>query len=300
MVSISMGVHMMFAKEYEIIPNPPAPITWDEYAKESYAEYQLLLETESHNERIFQAFFEENPSFIPGAFELLGPSGHYPFSQSLISEPEIYGAPFRRFPDFIWLAQDSLYFTPVFIEIERPSKKTFTDAGVQTADFSQALGQIVEWKAILSEPENVLNFYKCFNIPDWIREKTFQPQFALIYGRRSEFEGQPFLQRKRAQLVQEGVSLISFDRLHPDPKCDDMLCTKLSQREYKVKTIPPTYRYSPGTADNLIIVSGFQEAISKMKRTTPERMKFLLDRFTYWRDYASKEHKGIIYPSDCE
>ena len=79
-----------------------------------------------------------------------------------------------------------------------------------------------------------------------------------------------------------------------------MLCTKLSQREYHVKTIPPTYRYSPATADNLKIVSGFQEAISKMKRTTPDRIKFLLDRYAYWRDYASKERKGIICPSDCE
>ena len=58
MTSILVGVHAMFAREYEIIPNPPAPITWDEYAKESYIEYQLLLETENHNERAFQSFVE--------------------------------------------------------------------------------------------------------------------------------------------------------------------------------------------------------------------------------------------------
>lgn len=286
--------------KYEIIQNPPPPMSWDDYAKESYAEYQTLLDTASNNERTFQKFFEENPSYVPGAFELFGTSGHYPFSQSLISQPEIYGTPFRRIPDFIWLAQDSLYFTPILIEIERPNKKTFTEAGVQTADFSQALGQISEWKAILSEPENVLNFYKSFNIPDQMREKTFQPQFALIYGRRSEFEGHPFLLKKRAQLVQDKVALISFDRLHPDPQCADLLCTKLSQREYKVQTIPPTFRYSPVTAENLVIVKGFQDAIATMKQTSSERKSFLSERFSYWHDFGLKERKGVIHPSDCE
>lgn len=290
----------MFTAKYEIVQNPPPPMSWDDYAKESYTEYQRLLDTASNNERAFQKFFEENPSFIPGAFELFGTSGHYPFSHSLISQPEICGTPFRRVPDFIWLAQDSLYFTPVLIEIEKPNKKTFTEAGVQTADFSQALGQISEWRAILSEPENVLNFYKCFNIPDRTREKTFQPQFALIFGRRDEFEGKPLLQKKRAQLVQDKVALISFDRLHPDPKCEDLLCTKLSQREYKVQTIPPTYRYSPATAENLVIVNGFQEAISTMKKISPERRSFLLDRFSYWHNFGLKERKGVICPSDCE
>ena len=99
MTSILVGVHAMFAREYEIIPNPPAPITWDEYAKESYIEYQLLLETENHNERAFQSFFEENPSFIPGAFELFGPSGHYPFQSQKFMErllddfPTLFGWP---------------------------------------------------------------------------------------------------------------------------------------------------------------------------------------------------------------
>lgn len=290
----------MLERKYEMIPNPPPPLSWDNYAKESYKEYQTLLNTKGHSESAFQEFFEENPSFVPGAFELFRQSGHYPFSQSLISQPEIYGAPFKRKPDFVWLAQDSLHFTPVFIEIERPDKKTFTQAGEQTAELTQALGQIAEWKAILSEPENVLSLYKCFCIPDRMREKTFQPQFALIFGRRDEFEGKIALQKKRAQLAQEKVDLISFDRLYPEPKCTDMLCTTLAQREYMVRTIPPTYRYSPATADNLLIVSGFQEAISKMKRTSSERKEFLLNRFHYWYNYGSKEDKGVFYPSDYE
>lgn len=290
----------MFEKKYEIIPNPPPALSWADYSKDSYAMYQALLNDPNSNEQTFQKFFEENPAFVPGAFEIFGTSGHYPYTQSLISEPEIYGAPFKRIPDFIWLAQDSLFFTPVFIEIEHPGKKTFTKSGIQTSEFSQALGQILEWKAILHEPENILAFYKCFNIPDRVRDKTFQPQFVLIYGRRSEYEGQPLLRKKRAELAQDKISVISFDRLYPDPKCEDLLCTELSQREYRVITIPPTYRYSPVTAQNLTIVKEFENAIFKMKQVSSGRKRFLAERFPYWRNYGSNENKGIIHPSDCE
>ena len=290
----------MLKKHYEIVENPPQPISWDEYAKASFDEYCDLLQNNGDDEAVFQRFFERNPSFVPGAFELFGTSGHYPFTHSLISEPELNGGLFKRIPDFIWLAQDSLTFTPILIEIERPNKKTFTSAGAPSADFNQAFGQIAEWKAIFNEPENVLQFYKCFDIPDWIRKKTFAPQYALIYGRRSEFEDDQLLLKKRAQLVPNDVKLISFDRLHPDPKADDLFCSKLSHGKYTVKTIPPTYRYSPATADVLSLITNFDRAINAMERTTVERKNFLSERYSYWKDYGEQPSKGMFCPSDKE
>lgn len=290
----------MFTKKYEIIADAPAAVSWDKYAKCSYMEYQELLQNHGDDEYVFQKFFERNPSFMPGAFELFGTSGHYPFTQSLITQPQLNGGLFTRIPDFIWLAQDSLFFTPVLIEIERPNRKTFTAAGNQSADFSQALGQIAEWSAMLKVPENILQFYKCFDIPDRIRKKTFAPQYGLIYGRRSEFEGNEFLTQKRAHLVPDNVKLISFDRLHPDPKGHDLLCTFLSHGKYTVKTVPPTYRYSPATADNLSVVSGFDIAIPKMEMTSPERQRFMISRYEYWKEYGMLEQQGIHCPSDME
>lgn len=290
----------MFEKKYKIIHDTPACISWDDYCKKSYDEYQSLLESSPDDEKAFQQFFEDNPTFVPGAFELFGTSGHYPYTQSLISQPELNGGLFKRVPDFIWLAQDSLFFTPVLIEIEKPSKRTFTNAGVQSADFTQALGQIAEWKAILSEPENVLQFYRCFNIPDWIRKKTFAPQYGLIYGRRKEFETDPFLLKKRAQLVPPDVMLASFDRLHPDPKGENLLCSTLSHGEYTVKTIPPTFRFSPSIAENLSIVNGFDAAIGKMKSCSAERKDFLSKRYPYWKIFGSQSNKGIMNTSDHE
>ena len=290
----------MFKKKYKIIEDAPAPISWDEYAKRSYGEFQLLLETHGDDEAVFQEFFEQNPSYVPGAFELFGTSGHYPHTQSLITQPQLNGGLFNRIPDFIWLAQDSLFFTPILIEIERPNKRTFTKAGIPSADFTQALTQIQEWMAILSVPENVLQFYNCFNIPDWVRKKTFAPQYGLIYGRRSEYENNLFLTQKRAQLASDKVQIISYDRLSPDPKGVDLLCSTLSHGKYSVKTIPPTYRYSPATARNYSVVTGFDAAISNMKQTSEERKAFLLSRYSYWKEFGAQESQGIICPSDCE
>ena len=147
-----------------------------------------------------------------------------------MNEQPVSKIPFKG--DWGWLlAQLHGSFTPAHAD-GCGAQRTFTASGTQSAEFTQALGQITEWKAILSEPENVLQFYKCFDIPDWIRKKTFAPQYGLIYGRRSEFESDPLLLKKRAQLVPADVMLISFDRLHPDPKGDDLLCSTLCHGKY--------------------------------------------------------------------
>lgn len=44
---------IMFKKHYEIIENPPQPISWDEYAKTSYGEYLNLLQNQGDDESAF-------------------------------------------------------------------------------------------------------------------------------------------------------------------------------------------------------------------------------------------------------
>lgn len=290
----------MFTLKYELEKDPPPIVSWDDYARHSGQELYELLNGHSEDEKVFQKFFERNPSYIPGAFELIGTSGHYPHAQTLIAQPEVDGGLFKRAPDFMWLAQDSCFFTPVLIEIERPGKKLFTSKDDQTAEFSQALNQIAEWKALLSVPENILMFYQCYDIPDKLRKKTFKPQYGLIYGRRSEFEGNIIRQRKRAFLTDQDVVLMSYDRLKPDPSAADMLCSKVSHGEYHVLTIPPTYRYSPATAENLLLCSDFEKAILNMEQTTDERKDFLIKRFPYWISYAKLEQRGAFCTSDYE
>jgi len=61
----------MFKKNYEIIQNAPAPISWDEYSRSSYDEYQSLLQKCGNDESAFQHFLERNPSFVPGPLNCL-------------------------------------------------------------------------------------------------------------------------------------------------------------------------------------------------------------------------------------
>lgn len=154
----------MFKTQYELHPSPIPSIFWTTYVLLAQREYDTLLENYPDDEKVFQEFFERNPSFIPGAFELRELSGHLPHLQCLISQPEI-GTTYTRKPDFLWLSQDSLTFVPVFIEIEKPSKKTFTKSGQTSADFTQAMDQILEWKSILNTPENQIAFFKKYNLP---------------------------------------------------------------------------------------------------------------------------------------
>ena len=191
---------------------------------------------------------------------------NYPYMHTLISQPSI-GGPFRRKPDFLWLANDSLTFSPVFIEIEKPSKKMFKASGDMTKDFSQAIGQIYEWQAILNKSVNQLMFFDFFNIPIREREKTFEPQFLLIYGRRIEYANNELLSGKRAAARKDKLDIISYDRLRPIRDYCQFTTCKVSNKTYNIITIPPTFRYRADCAEELSLVRGFKEAIGRMMNT---------------------------------
>ena len=80
---------MPFNKKYHVIENAPSQLDWEEYCSKSLMEYQLILENCSDDETVFQKFFEENPSFLPGVLELFGNSGHYPYMDALISQTHL-------------------------------------------------------------------------------------------------------------------------------------------------------------------------------------------------------------------
>ncbi|MGG1634378.1 Shedu anti-phage system protein SduA domain-containing protein [Paenibacillus sp. NRS-1760] len=290
---------MVFSKKYEIIKDAPKEISWEEYEKVSLQEYYELLKSSSDSEEAFQLFFEENPAFVPGALELFGQSGHYPYMHTLISQPQI-GAPFRRFPDFLWLANDSLTFTPVFIEIEKPAKVMYTKGGDMSAAFSQAIGQIYEWQTILNKPVNQLLFFDFFNIPQSLREKDFKPQFLLVYGRRGEYETNELLRGKRAAVRKDNIDIISFDRLRPIRDYYEFTSSQVRNKEYWIKNIPPTFRYRADCAKELVLAKGFREAIVNMRYTSEARKEFLDQRYKYWIEYGELPNKGILSSGEGE
>lgn len=288
----------LVGKQYEVMENAPKEIGWSHYYAQTMEEYDNLLRNEGDSEKIFQDFFERNPAFLPGALELFGHSGHYPYMHTLVSQPEIGGC-FTRIPDFVWLSQDSLNFCPVFIEIEKPNKKTFNQQGVASADFTQALGQIKQWRSILNNPINVQLFYDYFDIPLYMRKKQFKPQYLLIYGRRGEYENNERLTAMRSELEEVNVALMSYERLKPLADYSQFTTCKVKDKEYRVIHIPPTYRYRADCADVLYSYKNFYESIVAMERVTEERKHFLQERYEYWMSFEGNL-PGIITSMEGE
>lgn len=292
-------MNSIFERNYKIIENAPATIEWSKYYSQVMDEYQNLLEKSCDSEKSFQVFFERNPSFIPGGLQLMGNTSHYPYMDTLISQPEI-GIRYTRKPDFLWLAEDSLRFTPVFIEIEKPNKKMFTQSGTPSADFTQAKNQIDEWKYLLSQPDNIRAFYTQFSIPLDMQAKRFSPQYLLIYGRRGEYQGNDMWTGVRASIETNDFALMSYDRLAPIADYMQFTTCKVSNGEYTILHIPPTFKYRPDCIDTLQKYKGFYEAIPRMDKTSQERKQFLRDRYSYWIDNSTFIKKGLIISMEGE
>ena len=148
----------MLKPTYQIEAPPELAMNWDTYEQLIMAEWGQLLNVDSPAEKDVQSFLERHPSILPGAFNLLGgESGHYPWLSGVISQPPLPSYN-RRIPDFMWLSVSSDTEEPVLIEIEAPGKHWFTSSGKPTAQLTQALDQITEWKAWFGVPHNVEAF----------------------------------------------------------------------------------------------------------------------------------------------
>src|SRR5262249_30269965 len=158
------------------------------------------LSDETTGEKDAQKFLERHPCLIPGsdAFEASNRPG--PIHSTVFSQPVIPGIT-RRIPDFMWLPTDSETQWAVLIDIEDQRKKWFTKAGTPTADLTQALDQITTWRTLLSDPVNLLQFRRMYDIT----YRPFAIKYCLIYGRRSEAAGNPEVGAKRLRMRQSDV-----------------------------------------------------------------------------------------------
>lgn len=287
-------------KKYELVNPVEKPIDTDEYFRKAKEEYVSILSYDYH-ESIYQKFFEKNPAFLPGAYEIIGnATGHAPYMNALISQP-IIGDGIQRKPDFMWLAKNSLCFCPVLIEIERPSKEEFRKDEYARSGFTQAAGQIKQWKAILNSTNGQEQFYDRYNIPLNLRKLKFKPQYLLVFGRRSEYEQSEWLTQLRAEEESSDTRVFSFDRLmEPSRDIYDTVTCKVSNGNYHVISIPPTFVYRPILSHNYSKLLNFEQAITKMKYTSDLRKQFLRDRYSYWAEFGKNPDLGLIDTSDKE
>lgn len=276
-----------FEITYELSDEAPPPVDWNDYAVKAQAAFAVLCNGDP-SERDVQDFLERNPCFVPGAWTPTLKSGHYPLHCSLISQPRLTGLQQRQ-PDFAWIATHSQTWFPTLIEIERPGKAIFTNDGSPRAEFTQARHQIAQWRSWFGESSKVNEFVREYGIPDlYLRWKTLQPHYVLVYGRRREVAHRPDLSKLLSSLLPgTDEDLVSYDRLEPDPELADAISVKpIGAGRYEVLHVQPTLTLGPALADRLLHLTDVEEAICRCDAIPPDRKEFLRSRVAYWRQWA--------------
>lgn len=287
-----------FAATYKMRSDAPAPMAIDEYVDRISRAWDQLL-TSDPDEPGVQAFLERHPLMVPGAHLGLGhldKSGHAPFPSALIAQPPLRGLS-ARVPDFLWIASDSVFLNPVFIEIEAPAKRWVTGAGHQHHELTQALHQLDEWRDWLDKPVNRQLFVESYDLPPALRDRKWEPVFVLIYGRRAE--DPDGIARLRAHLTTKTTHVIPYEHLEPDPESACYLCARRGTAGYEAVTVPPTVQLGPRHAEHWTLISGKERAVAGSPWVSEQRREFLIERMRYW-DAWGRDGRGIRRLSDVE
>lgn len=179
----------------------------------------------------------------------------------------------------------------ILVEIETPRKRWFTAGGVQHSDLVHALTQLASWRSWFNSPVNQQVFLEYYRIPaDLLQTRRLRPLYALIHGTRREFDDTPGLNHLRGSLERPDELLMTFDRLSPDEKAQNMMCVRLidnpTGRRYEAMTVPPTLTLGPLEAGYRSIVTGKEEAVGRNALMGRERKEFVIRRIPYWDNWA--------------
>jgi len=292
-------MNFLSTKSYQIVDTPPPAMEWPKYAALVDQQWTTLLNSaEGLDEAPIQKFLETHPCMVPGARSASESCGHLPFPAALITQPKLPGFS-HKIPDFMWLAADSASIYPVLIEIEAPRKKLFTEYGQQTAAFTQAHKQLLDWKTWFDDPINQQQFMSHYDPPHRAFRKVV-PQFVLIFGRRSEFEADKELSKLRGNLMRPGEFLISFDRLGPIATSSQYITVKSKKNGYRAVSIPATFENRPSAATYRSYIQGKEDVVDLSPFMSDDRKAFLKKRFSYWDDWARSGAGGPITMSDVE
>ena len=197
------------------------------------------------------------------------------------------------------IAKNSAEWRPILIEIESPKKRIFTQGGKTRSEFNRARDQLTEWRAWFNDHSNVDQFNERYGISDYTkRPLRMQIETVLVYGRRSEFDGDHSLTKFRASLMNRSDRLMSFDRL-TDLKLNDLDCQiaitikSTGSGHFKAVWIPETFTLGPEFANSLHYISGIDSAICSNPNISDARKNFLVERIDYWKAWARSGSGGI-------
>ena len=156
-------------------------------------------------ERVLADAVDERPlqTFLASAPVLLGRLAPPGRTYWCLDRPRL-GAEFV--PDFLLASVTSAGFRWTAIELESPTEKTLTKAGLPAKKLADALGQIRDWRMWLTD-----------NVAYARQERGLKDidgncEAIVVIGRRSSLDPKQ-IKRYRA-LSSDGIAVMSYDRLH--------------------------------------------------------------------------------------
>lgn len=282
---------------YEIVRDAPPSMSPSVYAELVRQEWAEFLARGPATEVEVQQFLEKHPCLVPFP-EGVGPvaqgRGAHSVHMMVVTQPVLPGIDRPR-PDFLRLNRDSEAIYATLIEIEPPSKRYARKDGQATAEYTQALSQIGDWKAWFAEPRNVMAFRDLYRLNDSAHaHRLLETRFVLVYGRRSELESHRRARDLRSMLKPPHTTVMSYDRLFASERAAWDLCVRLEHRAFVAETIPPTLIVGPAVADELAAIDRKEEALEASPHFDPARKAFLAQRLAYW-DAWSRQHGGMRF-----
>ena len=277
-----------FRRTYEVEIGP-RHVSYEDYARTCNRTYKRLLSS-NPTEPVLQEFLEHHPSMVPGHDR-----GHAPLHWALITQPELPGVRRLR-PDFMWISTNSMAWYPTMIEIEGLEKRIFLKNGDPGRHFNHARSQLAQWRAWFEEDGNLQQFIRKYGIPDRMhRSRILRVRTILIYGRRSEFENDPFRTKQLASMCANGEEIMTYDRLRVARDMMPAITIGASGvGRYRAKWIPPVFETGPDFAHRLLNIDEIHEAMEENPEFDDDRRLFLSRRLEYWRDWASRHRGGYV------
>jgi Domain of unknown function (DUF4263) len=171
-------------------------------------EYRALLNDTASGEQAIQEFLERRSELIPLPWMLNHGLHHdviiskFPLDTSLIT-------------DLMYLTKSTTQWYAVFMELENPSKRIFTENRKTprfSADFNAALGQLDDWKLFVESHADAVR-ERLSPLLRPLGRNRVRFRFALIYGRNSELlSNQDRIDRFAARSSNDRM-VLSYDSL---------------------------------------------------------------------------------------
>lgn len=261
---------------------PGGPMEWSAYGDLLSADWRSFLNSSNQrDESLFQEYLEQRPALLPDPYIAFGGGHNGLHLGGVVTQPELPGLRPKR-PDFMMLAFDSANVWALLIEIEAPAKKWFNKNATPTADLTQALDQIRQWKQWMDEPGNKAEFRRLYGLDQRpVSWRTLEVRYILIYGRRAEFAESENLSKKRGFLAQPDEHLMTFDRLSANWHHLDSLTIKLDRSgpdtRWRLLSVPPTFAVTQQSAGYIFGLLDREAAIHSSPYLDSNRRQLLLD-----------------------